>query len=94
MGSLVHMLLATALPTGPHQGKRLCQLVQGLLCPLPGVLQLAQRVFVGPLAQPLRQRAQTHEVALLLALLGHRGDVEALKGRGEAGCNGEAGEEW
>lgn len=80
VGSLVHMLLATALPTepshqgphqGPHQGKRLCQLVQGLLCPLPRVLQLAQRVFVGPLAQPLRQGAQTYEVALLLALLGH-----------------------
>ena len=99
VGSLVHMLLATALPTepshqGPHQGKCLCQLVQGLLCPLPGVLQLAQRVFIGPLAQPLRQGAQTHEVALLLALLGHRGDVETLKGCGEAGCDGEAGEAW
>lgn len=68
--------------------------MKGLLCPLPGVLQLAQRVFVGPLAQPLRQGAQPHEVALLLALLGHRGDVEALKGRGEAGCGGEAGEAW
>ena len=68
--------------------------MQGLLCPLPGVLQFAQRVFVGPLAQPLRQGAQTHEVALLLALLGHRGDVEALKGCGEAGWGGEAGKVW
>lgn len=78
----------------PHQAERLRQLQQGVLGPLPGVPQLAQRVLVGLLAQPLRERAQAHEVALLLPLLLHRGDVEALQGRGEAGCGGKAGEAW
>ena len=74
---------------GPHQAECLRQLEQGLLGPLPGQLQFAQRVSVGPLAQPLREGAQTHEVALLLPLLLHRRDVEALQGRGEAGCREE-----
>lgn len=73
---------------GSHQAEGLRQLQQGLLGPLPGVLQFAQRVFVGLLAQPLRQGAQAHEVALLLPLLLHRGDVGALQRCGQVGCRG------
>lgn len=69
-----------------HQAERLRQLLQPVLGPLPGAAQLAQGVLVGALAQPLRQRAQPHEVALLLPLLLHRGHVEALQGRGDACC--------
>lgn len=82
----------TGVGVGAHQAERLRQLHQGLLRALARELQLAQRVRVGPLAQPLRQGAQAHEVALLLPLLLHRRDVEALQGCGEAGCGEEAPE--
>lgn len=74
---------------GSYQVEGALELDQHVLAAAAGILQLAQRVLEGSVPQLGRERAQAHEVTLLLLLLLR---FKALHSRGQLGCGRGAAE--